>query len=81
MQARRANSLVTSPTVTITLARSRRDAQTNSTMTRSESLAAAEKLALEGHNDSQDSQAIFDAHQALFGVGTVRTRNLAAVLH
>lgn len=42
-------------------------------MTRSRSLAQAEKMALEGSNGSQDSQAIFDAHQARFGIGTVRT--------
>ncbi|KAJ6438270.1 60S ribosomal protein L38 [Purpureocillium lavendulum] len=42
------------------------------------SLAAAEKMALEGANESQDSQAIFDAHQALFGVGTVAAQQLSS---
>ncbi|KND93423.1 DNA repair protein crb2 [Tolypocladium ophioglossoides CBS 100239] len=38
-------------------------------MTRPRLLAQAEEIALEGNNESQDSQAIFDAHQARFGVG------------
>ena len=48
----------------------------NGEMTRSESLAQAEKMVLEGSNESQDSQAIFDAHQARFGAATVRTRSV-----
>ncbi|POR33751.1 DNA repair protein crb2 [Tolypocladium paradoxum] len=46
-------------------------------MTRSKSLAQAEKMALEGNDESQDSQAIFDAHQARFGVGTQTTDQAA----
>lgn len=42
-------------------------------MTRFASLARAEKAALEGDNESQDSQAILEAYKAEFGVGTVRT--------
>ncbi|PNY25645.1 DNA repair protein crb2 [Tolypocladium capitatum] len=39
-------------------------------MTRPKSLVQAENMAPEGINESQDSQAIFDAHQARFGAGT-----------
>ncbi|KAL0943440.1 DNA damage repair protein [Colletotrichum truncatum] len=38
-------------------------------MTRSKSLAEAEKKALEGENDSQDSQFILDQYKTLYGIG------------
>jgi len=41
------------------------------TMTRSKTVPAAEKKALEGENESQDSQAMFDAYKLQFGVGVV----------
>ena len=41
-------------------------------MTRSKSVVAAEKKALEGTNESEDSQAVLDAYAAKFGVGLVR---------
>lgn len=41
-------------------------------MTRFPTVAQAEKAALDGRNESQDSQAILDALKAEFGVGTVR---------
>ncbi|QPG96406.1 hypothetical protein C2857_004087 [Epichloe festucae Fl1] len=40
-------------------------------MTRFNSLVQAEKAALEGSNESQDSQAILDAFKAEFGVGAI----------
>ncbi|KAF9877004.1 putative UbiD family decarboxylase [Colletotrichum karsti] len=40
-------------------------------MTRSKSLAAAEMKALEGKNESQDSQYVLDQYKALYGIGVV----------
>ena len=48
-------------------------------MTPSEPLARADGAAREGNIDCQDSQAIFDAHRALFGAATVRDRPLHAL--
>ncbi|KAF7549222.1 hypothetical protein G7046_g8419 [Stylonectria norvegica] len=42
-------------------------------MTRSQTLAKAEKRALQGSHESQDSQAILEAYKAEFGVGTLRS--------
>lgn len=42
-------------------------------MSRSKTLHAAEKKALEGRNDSQDSQAIFERYVTEYGIGVVRT--------
>lgn len=42
-------------------------------MPRSKTLQAAEKKAVEGNNESQDSQAIFDRYVAEYGIGVVRT--------
>ncbi|KJZ74005.1 hypothetical protein HIM_06673 [Hirsutella minnesotensis 3608] len=42
-------------------------------MTRPASPLWADKMGPEGISETQDSQAIFDAHQALFGVGSVNS--------
>ncbi len=34
-------------------------------------LARAEKLAIQGNNESQDSQAVLDEHMRLYGIGLV----------
>lgn len=43
-------------------------------MTRPKTMAEAERLALEGNGESQDSQAILEAVKAEIGAGTVRTQ-------
>lgn len=47
------------------------DARRTSTMTVPRSLTEAQKNAIAGGNDSQESQAILDAYKAEFGVETV----------
>lgn len=46
-------------------------------MTRSKTLAAAEKKALEGKNESQDSQYVLDQYRVVYGIGVVRRAILA----
>ncbi|KXH50459.1 UbiD family decarboxylase [Colletotrichum nymphaeae SA-01] len=45
-------------------------------MPRSKTLQAAEKKAIEGNNESQDSQAIFDRYVAEYGIGVLPQHDL-----
>ncbi|KAK1461844.1 UbiD family decarboxylase [Colletotrichum cuscutae] len=50
--------------------------QWNVTMPRSKTLQAAEKKPIEGNNESQDSQAIFDRYVAEYGIGVLPQHDL-----
>ncbi|GKT58277.1 ubiD family decarboxylase [Colletotrichum tofieldiae] len=45
-------------------------------MPRCKTLQAAEKQALEGKNESQDSQAIFDRYVAEYGIGVLASATI-----
>lgn len=48
----------------------------DATMSGSTSVVRAEKMALDGNNESQDSQQVLDAYMKIYGIGLVSVRCL-----